>query len=107
LLKLASIREIGIRTTLGASPSGILGQTMRPGFLGLVIGFTVCAAASRLMSAMLYGISPLDPLTFGGVSLLLSGIALLASYIPSRRAIRVDPMETLRYERVTATKLSY
>jgi predicted permease len=96
------IREIGIRMTLGASPAGILGlilwQTMRPVFLGLLIGFAVCASASRLMSAMLYGISPFDPLTFGGVSLLLSGIALLACYIPARRATRVDPMETLRYE---------
>jgi macrolide transport system ATP-binding/permease protein len=96
------IREIGIRMTLGAKPSEILGlmlnQAMRPVFLGLVIGFGVCAAASRLMSVMLYGISPLDPLTFGGVAVFLAGVALLACYLPARRATRVDPMEALRYE---------
>jgi macrolide transport system ATP-binding/permease protein len=96
------IREIGIRMTLGAKPVEILSlivkQAMRPVVLGLLIGFGVCAAASRLMSVMLYGISPLDPLTFGGVALFLSGIALLACYLPARRATRVDPMEALRYE---------
>jgi len=95
-------REIGIRMTLGANPTGILSliltQAMRPVFLGLLIGFAVCAATSRLMSVMLYGISPLDPLTFVGVALFLSAIALLACYLPARRATRVDPMEALRYE---------
>ncbi len=96
------IREIGIRMTLGANPIGILNlivrQAMRPVFLGLVVGFVVCAGASRLMSLMLYGISPLDPLTFGGVALFLTGVALLACYLPARRATRVDPMVALRYE---------
>jgi ABC-type antimicrobial peptide transport system permease subunit len=95
-------REIGIRMTLGANRPGILGlilkQAMRPVLLGLVIGFAICAAASRLMSVMLYGISPFDPLTFGGVALFLTAIALLACYVPARRATRVDPMEALRYE---------
>lgn len=95
-------REIGIRMTLGANPSGILSlilsQGMRPVILGLVIGFAVCAAASRLMSVMLYGISPFDPLTFGGVALFLSIIALAACFLPARRATRVDPMVALRYE---------
>ncbi|MGA3206170.1 MAG: FtsX-like permease family protein [Bryobacteraceae bacterium] len=88
--------------TLGANPAGILQlilkQAMRPVILGLVIGFAVCGAASRLMAVLLYGISPLDPLTFGGVALFLTGIALMACYLPARRATRVDPMEALRYE---------
>ena len=95
-------REIGIRMTLGANPAGILRlilrQAMRPVGWGLLVGFAVCATLSRLMSIMLYGISPFDPLTFGGVALFLAGIALLASFLPARRATRVDPMEALRYE---------
>jgi len=96
------IREIGIRMTLGAEAGGIMSlilkQGMRPVIWGLVIGFAVCAAASRFMSVMLYGISPFDPLTFGGVALFLSAVALLACYVPARRATRVDPMVALRYE---------
>jgi ABC-type antimicrobial peptide transport system permease subunit len=88
--------------TLGAKPSGILSlilkQAMRPVVLGIVIGFAICAAASRFMSVMLYGISPFDPVTFTGVALFLAAIALLACYLPARRATRVDPMEALRYE---------
>jgi putative ABC transport system permease protein len=88
--------------TLGANPGGILNliltQAMRPVFVGMVIGFAVCATTSRLMSVMLYGISPFDPLTFGGVAMFLAGVALLACYLPARRATRVDPMEALRYE---------
>ena len=98
----ARIREIGIRMTLGANPAGILSlilkQGMRPVMLGVIIGFVACAAASRFLSIMLYGVSPFDPLTFAGVSLFLTGIALLACYLPARRATRVDPMEALRYE---------
>jgi predicted permease len=96
------IREIGIRMTLGAKPAGILGlilkQAMRPVILGLVIGLILCAAASRLMSVMLYGVSPLDPRTFGAVAVFLTAVALLACYLPARRATKVDPMEALRYE---------
>jgi len=95
-------REIGIRMTLGANPMEvltlILKQAMRPVLLGVLIGFAICAAASRLMSLMLYGVSPFDPLTFVGVALFLTGIALLACYLPARRATTVDPMEALRYE---------
>jgi predicted permease len=98
----ARIREIGIRMTLGAEPAGILHlilkQGMRPVILGLIIGFVACAAASRFLSIMLYGVSPFDPLTFAGVSLFLTGIALVACYLPARRATRIDPMEALRYE---------
>jgi macrolide transport system ATP-binding/permease protein len=96
------IREIGIRMTLGAESGGILSlilkQGMRPVMWGLVIGFAICAGASRFMSVMLYGISPFDPLTFGGVALFLSAIAFLACYVPARRATMVDPMVALRYE---------
>jgi predicted permease len=96
------IREIGIRMTLGANPKGIFGlilsQAMRPVLWGIAIGFAVCAGASRLMSVMLYGVSPLDPLTFVGVALFLATVALVACYLPARRATRVDPMEALRYE---------
>ena len=96
------IREIGIRMTLGAMPAGILGliirQAMRPVIWGVAIGLVVCAAASQLMSVVLYGVSPFDPLTFAGVAVFLGGIALLASYVPARRATKVDPMEALRYE---------
>ena len=73
-------------------------QAMRPVLIGLVIGVAICAALSRLMSVMLYGVSPFDPLTFFGVALFLTGVALLACYLPARRATRVDPMEALRYE---------
>jgi putative ABC transport system permease protein len=96
------IREIGIRMTLGAESGGILSlilkEGMRPVMGGLVIGFAVCAGASRFMSVMLYGISPFDPLTFGGVALFLSAVAFLACYVPARRATMVDPMVALRYE---------
>ncbi len=96
------IREIGIRMTLGANPAGILGlilrQAMRPVAVGLIIGLIVCAAASRLMSVMLYGVSPFDPVTFVGVAIFQGGVAMVASYLPARRATRVDPMVALRYE---------
>jgi macrolide transport system ATP-binding/permease protein len=96
------IREIGIRMSLGADSNGILAmilkQAMAPVLVGVAVGFAICAAAARLMSAILYGVSPVDPLTFVGVSLFLTFTALLACYIPARRATRVDPAEALRYE---------
>ena len=63
-----------------------------------MVGIAACGAVSRVLSSVLYGVSPLDPAAFGGVTLLLLGIALLASFLPARRATRIDPMEALRYE---------
>ena len=96
------IHEIGIRMTLGADRQSVLklvlSQSMRPVAIGVIIGIAGCAAISRVLSGMLYGISPLDPVAFVGVSLFLAGVALLASYVPARRATKVDPMVALRYE---------
>jgi predicted permease len=95
-------REIGIRMALGAERSKvfgmILGQGARLAGLGIVIGLVGAVGVTHLMASFLFGVRPTDPLTFGGVVLLLLGVALLASYIPARRATRVDPMIALRHE---------
>jgi predicted permease len=101
------VREIGIRMALGADYSDVmilvLRQAMRPVVLGALIGFACCAALSWVLSRassmrLLYGISPLDPVSFLLVPGFLLMAAFLASYIPARRAMRVDPMVALRYE---------
>ncbi|HYL74972.1 MAG TPA: ABC transporter permease, partial [Bryobacteraceae bacterium] len=96
------VREIGLRMTLGAEThdvmSMVLRQAMRPVIVGAVIGIAGCAAVSRVLSRMLLGISPHDPVAFLGVPVFLLAVALLASYIPARRATKVDPMVALRYE---------
>jgi predicted permease len=96
------VHEIGIRVALGAGRRSILGMVLRQG-LGLAIagaaaGLVGAVIVSQLMSGLLYGVRPSDPLTFGGVALLLILVALLACYIPARRATRVDPMVALRHE---------
>jgi predicted permease len=96
------IHEIGVRMALGALPGDvlqlILGQGMRIALTGLAIGVAASLGLARLMSSLLFGVSASDPLTFVAVILLLALIALLASYIPARRAMRIDPMVALRHE---------
>jgi predicted permease len=94
--------EIGIRMALGAEPRQVLGMIFRQGSIliasGLMVGLLAAFAAGRLVSDFLVGITPNDPITYTGVSLLLTSIALLASYVPARRGTRVDPMVALRHE---------
>ena len=95
-------QEIGLRLTLGAQRGDVLrlvlGQAMIRVAIGSAIGLAGALALTRLMSNLLYGIQPTDPLTYRVVSLVLIGAALLASYIPARRASRIDPMVALRQE---------
>ncbi len=95
-------REIGLRIALGAERSEvrrmIVQQGLKPVALGLVLGLTAAAAVTRFLGSLLYGVEPLDPLTFVAVVVVLLASALLASYIPARRAAMVDPMAALRHE---------
>lgn len=95
-------QEIGIRIALGAQPRNVLrmvvGEGARLAIIGVAIGIAVSFAVTQLMSTLLFGVKATDPLTFAGVAVLLSLVALAASYIPARRAMRFDPMVALRYE---------
>lgn len=95
-------REVGIRIALGAKKRDILGlmlrESTRPVLAGLLVGMTLAVGASYLLRGILYGVNIVDGISFVGVSLLFLVIALIATYLPSRRAMRVDPVVALRYE---------
>ena len=95
-------REIGIRAALGAQQGELKGMFVRHGLvltsIGVVIGLGAAAGLTRLMSTLLYGITPLDPVTYVAVPLVLATATVLASYLPARRAASVDPVEALRLE---------
>jgi putative ABC transport system permease protein len=89
--------EIGIRVALGAEQHDVLKLVVGQ-LTGIIIGLLGAFAATRALSSLLYGIRPTDPVTFAAISLVLTGVALAASYIPARRATKIDPMVALRYE---------
>jgi predicted permease len=95
-------REIGVRMALGAQISDVLTLVMRQGsgliVVGIALGLAASLAATRLLRGFLYEVQPLDPLTFAVVVMLLTGVAMLACWLPARRAARIDPIQALRYE---------
>jgi len=92
--------EIGIRVALGAQAGALEGMFVREAArlagAGVVAGLAAAAALSRLMSSLLFGVGPLDPVTYAVVTLMLIAVAMLAAYVPARRSTRVDPVEVLR-----------
>jgi putative ABC transport system permease protein len=96
------MREIGIRMALGAKPGDILRTVVRQGMvlvvMGLACGMAGALALTRLMQTLLFAVTPTDAATFAAVTVLLPGAALLACYVPARRAARIDPQVALRCE---------
>jgi ABC-type antimicrobial peptide transport system permease subunit len=94
--------EIGIRMALGAQRRDVVGVVLRETMLlvviGVITGLSAALATTRLITSLLYGLTPNDPLTIGLAGLLLLAVAAMAGYLPARRAARVDPMEALRHE---------
>jgi predicted permease len=95
-------REIGVRMAMGAEEADVSRMVLRQAGLlaavGVAVGLAAAAGLTRLMASLLFGVSPLDPVTFGAVAVALSAVALLASWLPARRAARVDPVVALRFE---------
>jgi len=95
-------REIGIRVALGARPADVFALVVGGGLsltlAGVAAGLVAAFASARVLESMLYGVTPHDPATFGGIALLMAAVALLASYLPARRAMRVDPVVALRQD---------
>jgi ABC-type antimicrobial peptide transport system permease subunit len=94
--------EIGIRVALGARRTAVMGLVLRETLaltgIGIAIGVAAAAAVTRALAGMLFGLTPLDPVTFIAASLMFAAVALLASYVPARRATQVDPLVALRRE---------
>jgi ABC-type antimicrobial peptide transport system permease subunit len=95
-------RELGIRLALGAKKSDlfrlVVGGGMKLASIGVALGLLAAFGLTRLLRSLLFGITPADPFTFGSVIVVLGLVALLANYLPARRATKVDPMVALRYE---------
>jgi len=95
-------REIGVRMALGARRGDVMGQVVRQGLamtvIGLAFGLSAASLAMRYLQGLLFGLTPLDPGTFLAASLLFAVVATIASYLPARRAISVDPLVALRHE---------
>ena len=95
-------REIGIRVALGATRRQVVRLVVTEGMtlvaVGVLTGFVLAAAVTRPLGAYLYGLDGFDPITFASVAAILAGTALVANYLPARRAARVDPLKAIRYE---------
>ncbi len=95
-------REIGVRVALGADSRSIerlvVGEGLRLATVGLVVGLLSAVASTRLLAGLLHGVSPADPTSFVAIALLVAAIAVVASYMPARRAVRIDPVVALRAE---------